>query len=425
CVNLTFFFYSGYPLAHSANVCLVTWGMYGLWRWMGQTEKTRWPVLAGLTLGYAVVTRHTSLLLAPCIAAVILKILWTNRRRLKRVCRPLTAAVAAYMFFPLCLLVYNAAVFGNAFRTGYALSGEQWAFSRAVLFGNLVNVAGLAFTDFLFLCLPLGMLGVVVLDNHTERAIRLFWIIPVFLLYASYYWFQPYYGFFRFVLILVPVLTGSAFALIDRVKAGAVGRYAGMMLLLLSSLAYTAIQHKHDLLKAVNGNLYTNCIPSARAAESITEAVDRDAVIFISRHFAYGIGWRKNYTLYNLAAFSGRSGRRAFSTKQNYTLAEIKRGVRPRRQESRAEELADFYENHTQEELDLHLQKLISGHISEGRQTVLIVPRGWKNWVAGRLGPGIHAGLLRSFAMPRRSGQDRTWDIYVLKTTAVPAGAET
>ncbi|MFO7871242.1 MAG: hypothetical protein R6V03_07390, partial [Kiritimatiellia bacterium] len=37
CVNLTFFFYSGYPLAHSANVCLVTWGMYGLWRWMGQT----------------------------------------------------------------------------------------------------------------------------------------------------------------------------------------------------------------------------------------------------------------------------------------------------------------------------------------------------------------------------------------------------
>ena len=202
-------FYGGYLLSHALDLCLVTWGMYFLWRWM-EKPSFRWAVGAGLTLGYAVMVRHTNALLAACILAAIATALWRQLREQGQIrWRPVLALLGTYAIFPLVLAVYDTVLFGRPYITGYSLSDEQGAFKWGMLYGNYGSFMNNAFNNYLYVCLPLGGLGILMLGRWPEKLMRLLWVLPLTVLYASYYWYVPYGGFYRFLLSLTPVFIGN------------------------------------------------------------------------------------------------------------------------------------------------------------------------------------------------------------------------
>ncbi|MDK2767709.1 MAG: hypothetical protein KYX69_08315 [Sphingomonas sp.] len=103
---------------HAAATSLIAIALWAVWRGTQQPACRRYPLTAGLALGWAVVVEHGAVLLG---APVALWALWSIRHWDRPAqLRTLGLAIAGGLIAALPLLAYNLATFGNAFTTGYS-----------------------------------------------------------------------------------------------------------------------------------------------------------------------------------------------------------------------------------------------------------------------------------------------------------------
>ena len=179
---------------------------------------------AGLLLGLASGVRYTNVLLA--LPALV----WFAGRRLDRAqLRRLAAFGLGFALPCLGLAGYHLQAFGSPWRTAYALTAEQTAFSLDNVGRHLPRYARAWFD------LALGPAGVAALVGFGLVAARdlrraLFfaaWGLPLVLLYAAYYFAPPNHAlsFIRFLMPLqlpAALLAGVLLAhLAERTRGGA------------------------------------------------------------------------------------------------------------------------------------------------------------------------------------------------------------
>jgi 4-amino-4-deoxy-L-arabinose transferase-like glycosyltransferase len=192
-------FYASYLLAHFASVGFVVWGMYGLWRWYRQ-PAVGWALLGGLALGYAATIRHSNAVFVLVVAVALLSRLTQAVRERIRPAVSWGVLAVSYAIFPVLLGLYNQRWCGSFFASGYSLSDEQTAFqwNYFLLHSTYLN-SGLS-VDIAYLLLPLGLLGILLIGPVTERLMRAACFLPLYLIYATYYFACTSQAYYRFLL---------------------------------------------------------------------------------------------------------------------------------------------------------------------------------------------------------------------------------
>jgi 4-amino-4-deoxy-L-arabinose transferase-like glycosyltransferase len=420
-LNPLFLIYTSYILTHAVDMCLVTCGMLFLFRYL-DTPRISDAIGAGLTLGFAVTVRHANaLLLLPLLAVIVISWLRSKPRR------PTLWALASYAAFPLALMVYNAVLFGNPLRTGYSLTHEQSAFSLAMLTFNYTTYMEGAFSSFLFLALPLGALGAILLGPWQLRLTRALWILPIFLIYMSYYWFAPRPVSYRFLLVLLPAFVGCMYALIDQYKTNRWARHTAMALISLTTLA-----HDQKPLQATWEGRTTINSPNGLAAGNLLAAkLNPDAVVFTDNRFAHHLGQRRQFKVYDVAAFR-MAFLRNFPADKTYTLEDAATGkVPPRTQPQRLQFIRDFYANQTNTSLQQLKLDLIDQHLTAGKQVAFFLPKNAadaetaalkKRW---SITPREKLELPWPNPRPDRPPTNETWQLLEIRPTAPTTAART
>jgi len=396
--------YSGYLLTHASNVCFAVWGMFFLWRWVRGTGRFS-GLEAGLLLGAAMAVRHTSLLLAAVFMAAVAT-RWVRYFRSEdapqRPHRDTLILLAAYSFFPLLLMSYNWILLDSPFTTGYRLSGEQWGFAWGNISANARLLAsGLNYTA-LFLLFPLGLAGAFLVGPVGESLMRVLWIAPLYLLYASYYWAPSGMAYFRFLIVTFPAFVGSAFALMDKATSSW-RRKAVAFALLLGFLIF--VSHK-DTKARLNGTLADPPSRSlASSARRVSGILDDDAVVFSRRPVFCYLGTRRNFRHYDLNIFTASYGASAF-----------KEGATPRRQPSRNKRFREFYKGLKDADLQTKKRDLIRNFLSHERQVVYLLPQQAVKTEQNQLGASFRWKLLDEWDMYLKKVKDvlqaEKWELY-------------
>jgi hypothetical protein len=397
--------YSGYLLTHASNMCIVTWGMFFLWRWVRGIGRLS-GLGAGLLLGAAMTVRHTSLVLVTVVVAAA-AIRYVGYFRTRETAKQRSGAQASclhqsrdvlillvsYSFFPLLLMIYNWAMFDSPFTTGYGLSGEQWAFTWANISKNARLLASGLNYDGLFLLFPLGLAGMFLVGPVSESLMRFFWVAPLYLLYASYYWAPGNMAYFRFLIVVFPDIVGSAFALMDRLTPSW-GRKAAAFVLLSGFLIFVRYG---DTKARLNGTLADAPSRSlAFSARRVSKILDDDAAIFSRRPIFCYLGTRRHFYLYDLKIFTASYGAGAF-----------KEGITPRRQPIRNARFREFYKGLKDTDLQAKKRSLIGDLLSHGRQVAYMLPQAAVKSEQNQLGKEFQWKLLDK------------WDIYLKKVGEV------
>jgi len=373
--NAMFLVYSGYLLTHASNLCFITWGMFFLWKWVKEDPSVRYGVGAGLALGYAVTIRPTSILLAFVVAIAAFSSLIEGRKSRSYPLKALAALAACYVLFPLLLARYNLSVFGSPFVTGYSLSGEQYAYSLSSFAKNIYTINRGLSIEALFMVFPIGLIGMVLLGTWTDRLMRLMWFLPVFILYASFYWCPPGMYYLRFFICTFPVFVGSSYSFVDRISESKAKRYAAIMLLCFFIVAIRFHGTVASMKTWVSDQLSRNLVFASRVA---CETLDSNAVIF-SRYPVYCyLGTRENFRFYDLKIFSKRYGQTEFKDEKTIRK-EWKHRRRyipaPRRQEKRTKYLREFYSNLNSSQLKEKKRDLIESFLKNSRQVASLIPK--------------------------------------------------
>ncbi len=416
-VNGIFLFQTGYLLTHATELCFVTWGMVFLWRWLARPSA--WAGAgAGLSLGFAVTVRHTSVLLAACIVVAVGMVAWRERRALWRLTPAVLALGLAYALFPLLLAAYDQTLFGSPWATGYALSDEQSAFSWAMLRSNLGPMLDKMQTMFLSMLFPFGLFGMLLIGAWGDRTLRLLWVMPLILLYGSYYWYVPNSAFFRFLLSTLPVFAGCAYDLLGRFSGRL--RTAAVVLLCLCMVGAGA----PTLTQMAKGTLHTSVGEDTTNVGRLWErSLAPDAVVFTRGAFVNCVGQRRQFELYSLEAFnlidprhSRWNGQRTFETVKWSVEQAMWGGAQPRRQPSRTEWFHDFYEKATAADLEQWKQRLVMARLEAGRPVAFFVRPGTIERELGRWGTELARTKLAGIECPPRpySSAVGAWELYAV-----------
>jgi hypothetical protein len=403
-INAMILVYCNYLLTHASDLCFAVWGMFFLWRWKRGIGRYS-GIWAGLFLGGAMTIRHTSaLLVAVLIAAIIAR--WIVHIKSKDKIKPLLITtvilVACYCFFPLLLAIYDWTVFGSPFVTGYDLSGEQSAFKLKNIITNAKILAyGLNYTG-LFLMFPIGLAGILLAYTASEIFMVLLWVIPVFLLYTSYYWTPNSMAYFRFLIGTFPAFVGAACALMDKSSLLWIKKAIGYILIsgLVLYVTYA------DTKSAVEG--IVSSYPSrslAYLAKNTAKVLNDDAVLF-SRYpaFCY-IGTRRHFRHYDLNIFTASYGASSFTE-----------NTEPKRQPLRNDRLRAFYKGQTDADLQKRKIELIRNFVSSDRQVAFLLPQYAVKAEQDILGKEFRWNLLDSWIGYTKNDngiwQGEIWELY-------------
>ncbi len=405
-INPFFLVYTGYPLAHALDLALGVWGMYFLWCW-GRTAAPGCALGAGLALGAAVPVRPTSALLALVALIMAVSVCQRHHTTKGRVYAGLLLLGVAYLAAPLAYAVYNRAIFGSPFITGYALSREQAAFSLSGLADSASwTLHGLAETVGLPI-FGLGLFAMLTARGTAEKLLRCAWWVPTWLLYASYYWSDRSMqaSFLRFYIGVIPVFIGSAFAQVDRLRLpgrqrfGIMGALIGALLILHAGEAYTQ-------LRGVVGGDAARL--QKQAAGRAARHLPAGSVIFAQMPAACRIGPATTFTLYDLSAFHAghpmQHGRHP-----------------PREQPVRLERRRAFYAEQGPR-LQVHLNTRIDQAWADGRTVAFIIPAAWRADAARRLGRNRTLVPLDVWdPVPPVGRQAERWGLYRVEEVLAPA----
>lgn len=395
-----FLIYTDYPLAHGVEMALAAWGMWLLTRWVRQPTRLT-GLLAGACLGFAVLVRHTAILLAPCVIAALLFAAWDARRRRHWLTwSPLAALAAGYAVFPLALGVWNGCLFGRPWRTGYALSQEQGAFSWDALHAKAPEFLRVISQDVSPALLLLGLFGLWCNGPGRERVLRLLWGVPPILLYSAYYWSAGNAIFIRFLLAAWPLWTGCAFGLLASLPAGWLirGSAAGLLVLLCLWHQGTALP------SACQGQLMASLTLRPAAACTALEAHLPDQAVLFTRALPYrGVEERRAWQVYDLDLFT-RSRRNAFPNAEA-TAAD----VTPRQQPERTRRFREFYASATDTRLRQWQNLLVTETLAAGKPVWFVLPPEQAAAEWGQLPRGLEA-------LPRGTlSSDSTLGLYEIR----------
>lgn len=399
--NPMFINYATFPLTHATDVCIATWGAYLLWRWHSNPRVISGSI-AGLLIGFAGAVRFTNLTLALMMATAIGAVLYRERRTGGKPHAAIAALAGGFGFVMALLAIYNWRYFGHPLHTGYYLSGEQGAFTLTQFLANhRLLIKGLA--DFcLFGFFGLGLAGLIACGPIPDRSMRLSWSLPVFLVYASYYWAPPEISYYRFMITILPVMIGAAFLFMARLNAGPSARIAAMLALTLIVLT----QNLPDLRAVMAGRALSNRaagIDSARQFISRTTAPD--AVIFSREPFNLFFGAYRRHRLYDLASFNPWFAARGMP-------AQDSRHLQPKSQPMRSDRLRKFYAGTSAAQfLELKL-KLIAGFLADRRQVVMFIHESMLKQEQNALGENFTFTPLASWPPECKHG---CWYVYEVK----------
>ncbi|MEI8078723.1 MAG: hypothetical protein WCH61_03720 [bacterium] len=368
-----FLIYTDYPLAHGVEMALTVWGMWLLTRWIRQPTRLT-GLLAGAFLGFAVLVRHTSILLAPCVIAALCFVAWDARRhRHWPAWSPLVALPTGYAVFPLALGRWNWCLFGLRWRTGYALSHEQAAFSWAALQTKVPGLLHLITQNVSPALLFLGLFGLGCNGPARERVLRWLWGVPPILLYSAYYFWPDEPSVLRFLLVAWPLWTGCAFGLLASLPVGRLvrGSAAGLLLLL-------CLWHQGTVLQqACRGQLLAPLTPRPAAACAALETrLPNHAVLFTRALPYHGVEERRAWQVYNLELFT-RARLSAFSDIAAHAAAGT-----PRWPPERTRRFREFYTTATDTRLRHWQNLLVTEALAAGKPVWFVLPPGQaaKEW---------------------------------------------
>jgi Dolichyl-phosphate-mannose-protein mannosyltransferase len=247
---------ANWPGSHSPALCMVIWGMFFLLRWW-QSEKWAYGIAGGLLLGYAVTCRYTeALLLFPLypldqvlsdtglkdahphtwwLLIKLVRLLPVGVIGLVALCTVSWKWPRTYLRAALPIIAWGVPVFilvtynwfAMAHVTGYDATNESTGFSTHDFLTKWDTTVYQLYLFGLFLILPLGVAGMVMLYGHSWRAglLLTLWFVPGGLLYTSYYFgdgVPPGVTYLRFFLTLLPPVIIGAMWLLG--SAGGRGR---------------------------------------------------------------------------------------------------------------------------------------------------------------------------------------------------------
>jgi hypothetical protein len=402
-VNPMYLIYSGYLLTHASNTCLITWGMYFLWRWTGG-HSGRAGIWAGLLLGFAAAIRYTSALMGGVVLIAALSRWLRERDGGNSTLRQIGVLLGCYAVFPILLMIYNWSLFGHPLVTGYALTHEQGAFSLKFFRRNLPMMMGGLNTTALFLVFPLGLAGMMLIGGLWERLMRLFWFLPIVLLYTFYYWASPSMPYLRFTICTFPVVVGSALLLLERasdVSLSLRGRWVhrGVMILFVALIVVLRYNEAQRGMRQIVSDPGSRAV--ALGARMLSRTLQPDAVIFSQRPFFCYIGTRERFRHYDL---------QRFKTPLNSSV---------RRQPKRTERLRKLYASLDHAGKLRKKRQLIRSYLAQGRQVVFFIPQDALGREREELGGDFKFILLKEWEVPIKSPPAK-WGIYQIELTPNP-----
>ncbi|MGH7214703.1 MAG: DUF2079 domain-containing protein, partial [Tepidisphaeraceae bacterium] len=432
-----------------AEICFVTWGMFFLWKWLardGMIENTAptptllprprtsagvvWGILAGLTLGYACLIRHTAALLVLVVMTALAIRLVRGWKRGDVPWMALGALALSYSVFPVVLGAYNWRYFDNPLHTGYALTGEQLDMTGAQLLRNVpVLIRGLNH-DLALLVFPLGLLGMLFLGRPRDRALKLLWFLPLFVVYAGYYYAPASNAYYRFLLPVVPLFVGSAMLLLHSLSTTRARRVLAM-----SAIAVVLVIHSHEYFtralgarwpwdKDPNAPVITSnnawAVGIASTARAASEALHDDAVIFAAEPMHDHVGTRKRFRLYAINAFTPDGGE-VFRLDDDPRRRRRFGGPQPRIQPVRRERLHAIYQANNDDALQGRLRHIARDFIAAGRQVAVLIPPARVGQMQSRFGKEMTLAPLKQWDAPPRGA----WGLYEVKPASVTSAPTT
>jgi len=258
--------------------------------------------------------------------------------------------------------------------------------------------------------------------------------VPLYAVYCAYYWSTPNQSYFRFLIVTMPLLVGSAYALLSRLdvsggarlagmderacrraaRVSAAGRYAAMALL----CAVIVTSSVSDLKKALRGDMYGASNRSmARVAREAAQLLDSDAVLLTRSPFENYVGTREDWTLYDLSAFQSGYARNFRPRSESPGPSRRKS---PRRQEKRGEWFRTFYEAVDDEILANMKRSLVRKALSEGRQVAYLLPAGSERWEQQVLGEGLTLESVGQWDLRWEWGRHQQWRLLVVRRSDSP-----
>jgi hypothetical protein len=422
-LNPMFIAYSGYLLTHALDLCVVTWGMYFILQWQ-RDPRCRWGIPAGLLLGFACTVRHVNAMLCLVVLAAAAGVLVSRWRRGVRNQSDEAAApppsarllgwsiavlLAAYAVFPLLLGLYDRAMFGGWFTTGYALTTEQTSFSWEQLRTFAPNLGqGMLASQMLWIAGPLGLAGILVLGPWSERLMRMLWVFPIVLLYSTYFFNSASSAVTRFLLSTLPAFIGATFALLE--KAGATRLRSGLVTASVTGAAVVLA-----LADADSGMRHLQASSQSRRLAEVGQyaatTLNSNAVIFSQWPYSNFLGTLRNFRFYELQAFRGG---------QHWDRT---RTYEPKQQATRTRRLAEFYGQHDQTEFTEMKRGMIRRFLAEGRPVVFLLRLGGDEAQSRELGGDLEWTLRRQFdgfSYGPWRGESGPWGLYEVRSRPQP-----
>ena len=389
--NKMFLVYTGYLLTHSLDICVVTWGMYFLFKWRRHGGLGD-AIGAGLILGFACAVRFTEALLAIVIMIAIISRLIPYSRELvahrRQTAEGSKADAKAPGYHPLVSTA--VLVVSYAFFPSLAVDLQQDAlwkfFDHRVLFFKRAACL-LTCPDAQDSSRDLGWheprrtfpdIGgrtggpMLVIGSWSEGLMLIFWALPLILLHASYYWAGGSMSYLRFFICLFPAFIGSAFALIDKVPLSASRRWFAAVVFAAMVIGFRYDQAKVGIERTVSS-------PGSRAIAGcggmLSSSLNHDAVIFSDWNCGTYLGTLRQFRYYNLDVFTVKYGAKAGW------------GIHVRQQQKRIDRLTEFYRTHNDKELSAMKKKKIEDFMLEGRQIAFLIRPDRKVRELKELGP--------------------------------------
>jgi len=403
-INAMILLYCNYLLTHASDLCFAVWGMFFLWRWKRGIGRFS-GIWAGLLLGGALTIRHTSALLVTVLITAV-AVRWIECFRLKSPRKyPIKDTImllASYCVFPLMLAIYDWAIFGSPFITGYGLSGEQNAFQWKNIPQNARILAiGFNYTA-LFLLFPIGIAGMFLAVAVGESVMVLLWVISLFLLYSSYYWAPANMAYYRFLIATFPAIVGSAFALMDKASVSWI-RKTAVYALMSGFLIFVTYS---DTKSAVENTVCSYPSRSlAYSAKRVSKVLNDDAVIFSQWPAFCYIGTRRHFRHYDLNIFTASYGASSFTE-----------NTEPKRQPIRNDRLRAFYKGLSDADLQKKKIDLIRNFQSSGRQVAYLLPQYAVKGEQNVIGKEFRWNLLDSWVNYTKNDngiwQGEIWELY-------------
>lgn len=173
--------------SHTATSFFLIWALLLVAKWI-KTRSSWWAFGAGLFMGIIPTIRYPAIAYLPAIVTFIFFYLWKD----KIPWHSLMAGIIGIAIPIGTLGIRNQMAYGAFWKTGYAITNEQTAFSWNYFTSHFLPYFQKLISEGCALALPLGVIGIVILSarRNTWKQGMLFTtlIVPITFLYMSYYW---------------------------------------------------------------------------------------------------------------------------------------------------------------------------------------------------------------------------------------------